>query len=247
MPPNPYYNRILFKPIHPRSNTSNETRKNRVYKMTHPENTIGPIETQKNRIYRILNKTKTKPKLTRNTRGMRNLISNHTLKKVDFSNMVTKSNTTQNFLQNEKNTRGKVNPKQWNSNLQSYVNSVRNYQNEFLSTVNQPTFNALTNTERNAVESISRFSEPKSNSYRRPYQKERFNVKGKWSTNENAVRNKARVNYGPKEAKMMANITAKYNNPIEMLDAVEALNLSDDMKEKFTNDITSMYSLYNSE
>ena len=217
MPPNPYYNRILFKPIHPRSNTSNETRKNRVYKMSHPGNTIGPIETRKNRVYKILHKNK--PKLTRNTRGMRNLISNHSLKKVDFSNMVTKSNTTQSFLQNEKNTRGKVNIMIQNFNNNEYNSELRN----------------------------SRLSGYMSNSYTRPYQKERFNVKGKWSTNENAVRNKARVNYGPKEAKMMANLTANYNNPIEMLDAVEALNLSDDMKEKFTNDIISMYSLYNSE
>ena len=219
MPPNSYYNRILFKPIHPRTIQSNETRKNRVYKMSHPGNTIGPIETQKNRIYRNRLLNKTKRKLTRNTRGNRYLIPKHTPKRVDFSSIINGSNASRGFLQNEKNTRGKVN----------FMN---------------PNLNV---NESNSYLISSRFSRPMSNSYTRPYGREKFNVKRKWSTNDNAVRNKSRVNYGPKEAKMMANITSIYNNPLEMLDAVEALNLSDDMKEKFTNDITLMYNLYNSE
>ena len=39
----------------------------------------------------------------------------------------------------------------------------------------------------------------------------------------------------------MANLTAQYNDPADMMVAVEGLNLSNNMKNKFRENIASMY------
>jgi hypothetical protein len=40
---------------------------------------------------------------------------------------------------------------------------------------------------------------------------------------------------------MMANLTAQYNNPEDMMVAVENLNLDDNVKQQFMLNIASMY------
>ena len=70
---------------------------------------------------------------------------------------------------------------------------------------------------------------------------ENRNEKRKWATNEEARVERKRANFGPREAKMMANLVAKYNTQNEMLDALNDLNLTSNMKHKFFMDILMKY------
>ena len=162
---------------------------------------------------------------------------NNTLPKarsLEFSNMVTANNGSTRKIQNNKNTlRGKIpaftqveKPSMFNfSFLNPFAKEKKAeaaaYQNDFVE---------------------SRKSVPKSTTYTNFFTIENRKEKRKWATNEQAQAERKKVNKGPREAKMMANLVAKYNSQDDMLDAVEGLNLSDNMKLKFRLNI---YQLYN--
>lgn len=153
---------------------------------------------------------KKKPALTRQ-KGSRNLIHNFGLKRFRFN---------KNAAANNKNTRGKVLPREWPANLQPLLPNARKYSNYAISQLTNEEFNEMTPNEQNFITSVSRFSGPFSETYHRPF---------------------FRGDYGPEEAKMMANLTAQYNNPEDMMVAVENLNLNDNVKQQFMLNIASMY------
>jgi len=191
--------------------------------------------TRKNRVELM----KTQPVSSKGTLkrqfGNRN-IYRLTKKKIHFSN------NTKNY---NENTRGKVYnlplpvPENWNHSPEY----VRNHSNTILQQLNHHNFNNIRANEQDLALSLSRLSGPMSTNYKKPYGKERFNVKRKWLTNENAVRNRARVNYGKKEAKMMANLSATYNTPLQMLNAVDRLPITQQMKSLFKQDIRSKFEI----
>lgn len=170
-----------------------------------------PTMTRRNRVNMLL---KAKPTLKRQN-GSRNLMKKHGLQAFGFSNNTKKNN---------QNTRGLAKPRQWPANLQEFLPNVRAQPGMVMNALTQEKFNAMDPNEQSFMESISRFSEPGSKSYTRPY---------------------AKGNFGPKEAKMMANLTAQYNNPADMMVAVEGLNLNNSMKRKFMMNIASMYRNFN--
>jgi hypothetical protein len=88
----------------------------------------------------------------------------------------------------------------------------------------------------------SRKSVPKGTGYTKFFTIENRKEKRKWATNEQAQAERKKVNFGPREAKIMANLVAKYNSQDDMINAIEGLNVSDDMKLKFRLNI---YQLYN--
>jgi hypothetical protein len=143
--------------------------------------------------------------------GSRNLIKKYGLKTFGFSNNTKKNN---------QNTRGFSRHRAWPNGLEVNRPALKIQANRIMNELTQEKFNAMDPIEKEVIESVSRFSGPGSVNYVRPY------FKG---------------NFGPKEAKMMANLTAQYNNPEDMMVAVEQLNLSNNMKRKFMLNIASMY------
>ena len=143
--------------------------------------------------------------------GSRNLIKKYGLKTFGFSNNTKKNN---------QNTRGFSRYRAWPNSMEGFRPNAKAQANLVMNKLTQEKFNAMDPNEKEVMESISRFSGPGSVNYVRPY------FKG---------------NFGPKEAKMMANLTAQYNNPEDMMVAVEQLNLSNNMKRKFMLNIASMY------
>ena len=212
--------------------------------------------TRRNRVNRML-QNKKKPGLTRQ-KGSRNLLHTYGLKRFRFSNNTTANN---------KNTRAKVLPRDWPANVknlgelkeksnliisgltQEQRNQLTPAQRKSLENNMQKEFNELSPGHQNLVTSVSRFSGPFSMNYQRPFTNEntdrftgiRRRMGRKWATNKEAREGKRRVNYGPEEAKMMANLTAQYNNPEDMMVAVANLNLNDNVKEQFMMNIASMY------
>jgi len=144
-------------------------------------------------------------------KGSRNLMKNYGLKAFGFS---------KNTKKNNQNTRGFSGYRQWPNSLEEFRPKARAQANMVMNELTQEKFNAMDPNEKEVMESISRFSGPFSTTYASPYQ---------------------RGNFGPKEAKIMANLTAQYNNPEDMMVAVEQLNLSNNMKKKFMYNIASMY------
>jgi len=143
--------------------------------------------------------------------GSRNLIKKYGLKTFGFSN---------NTKNNNKNTRGFSRRREWPNSMEGFRANAKNQANLVMNKLTQEKFNAMDPNEKEVMESISRFSGPLSGTYVRPY---------------------ARGNFGPKEAKIMANLTAQYNDPADMMVAVESQNLSNNMKNKFRENIASMY------
>ena len=159
----------------------------------------------------------TKPKqMLKRQNGSRNLVKKYGIKKtLAFSNNTKKNN---------QNTRGFSRYRAWPNSLEEFRSNAKDQANMVMNKLTQEKFNAMDPNERAVMESISRFSGPGSVNYVRPY------VKG---------------NFGPEEAKLMANLTAQYNDPADMMVAVEGLNLSNNMKRKFMMNIASMYQNFN--
>ena len=143
--------------------------------------------------------------------GSRNLIKKYGLKTFGFSNNTKKNN---------QNTRGFSRYRAWPNSLEKFRSNSKAQANMVMNKLTQEKFNAMDPNEKEVMESISRFSGPFSGTYVRPY---------------------AKGNFGPKEAKIMAYLTAKYNDPADMMVAVESQNLSNNMKNKFRENIASMY------
>ena len=154
---------------------------------------------------------KNKATLTRQ-KGSRNLLHNYGIKMLRFN---------KNAATNNKNTRGRRAPlKQWPENIRNNIPELMAKSNTIISDISQKKFNRLDPEQKNLVESIYRFSGPMSSNYIPPYE---------------------RGQYGPREAKMMANLTAQYNEPEDMFMAVDKLNLDDRTKQQFMYNIASMY------
>jgi len=157
-----------------------------------------------------------KPKPTlKRQNGSRNLMRKYGLQAFGFSNNTKKNN---------QNTRGFSRYRAWPNSLEEFRSNSKAQANMVMNKLTQEKFNAMDPNEKVVMELISRFSGPGRVNYRRPY---------------------ARGNFGPKEAKLMANLTAKYNDPADMMVAVEGLNLSNNMKRKFMMNIASMYQNFN--
>jgi len=178
--------------------------------------------TRKNRINRMLAKPKiVRQNATRNLiknkskltrqKGSKNLFHNYGLKRFRFN---------KNAAVNNKNTRGKAPRKQWAENIQNLMPEVRAKSNTIISNITQKKFNRMDPEQQNLVESIYRFSGPMSSNYIPAFQ---------------------RGEYGPREAKMMANLTAQYNEPEDMFMAVNKLNLDNRTKQQFMYNIAAMY------
>jgi hypothetical protein len=161
---------------------------------------------------------------------------NNTLAKartLQFSNTVTANNGSTRKLRNNKNTRGQV-----HAFTQVEKPSMFNF--SFLNPFAKEKKAEAAAYQKHLVE--SRKSVPKSNTYTKFFTTENRKEKRKWATNEQAQAERKKVNFGPREAKMMANLVAKYNSKDDMIEAIEGLNVSDDMKLKFRSNI---YQLYN--
>ena len=161
---------------------------------------------------------------------------NNTLPKarsLEFSNMVTANNGSTRKIRNNKNTRGQL-----HAFTQVEKPSMFNF--SFLNPFAKEKKAEAAAYQNDLVE--SRKSVPKSTTYTNFFTIQNRKEKRKWATSEEAQAERKKVNKGPREAKMMANLVAKYNSQDDMLDAVEGLNLSDNMKLKFRLNI---YQLYN--
>lgn len=150
--------------------------------------------------------------------GNRNLTRSIMKPKLRFSN------NTKNYNQN---TRGKVFRKSLEIpyELSHHTeNELKNHSNNILALVNNSPvpFNNMKPGDQAFIESLSRVSGPMSTNYRRPYYK--------------GV-------YGPKNAKIMANLSAKYNSPFQMLNAVDRLPISQQMKSLFKQNIRSQFNI----
>lgn len=150
--------------------------------------------------------------------GNRNLTRSIMKPKLRFSN------NTKNYNQN---TRGKVFRKSLEIpyELSHHTeNELKNHSNNILALVNNSpvSFNNMKPGDQAFIESLSRVSGPMSTNYRRPYYK--------------GV-------YGPKNAKIMANLSAKYNSPFQMLNAVDRLPISQQMKSLFKQNIRSQFNI----
>ena len=154
---------------------------------------------------------------------------------LQFSNMVTANNGSTRKIQNNKNTlRGKI-----PAFTQVEKPSMFNF--SFLNPFAKQKKAEAAAYQNDLVE--SRKSVPKSTTAMSFFgTSENRKEKRKWATSEEAQAGRVKVNFGPREAKMMANLVAKYNSQDDMLDAVEGLNLSDNIKLKFRLNI---YQLYN--
>ena len=154
---------------------------------------------------------------------------------LQFSNMVTANNGSTRKIQNNKNTlRGKI-----PAFTQVEKPSMFNF--SFLNPFAKQKKAEAAAYQNDLVE--SRKSVPKSTTYTKFFgTSENRKEKRKWATSEEAQAGRVKVNFGPREAKMMANLVAKYNSQDDMLDAVEGLNVSDNIKLKFRLNI---YQLYN--
>jgi hypothetical protein len=178
-----------------------------------------------------------------NNNTLRNEINNSlnaTLPKartLRFSNMVTANNGSTRKLRNNKNTRGQIHAFT-QVKKPSMFTSMFNF--NFLNPFAKQKKAEAAAYQYDLVE--SRKSVPKNNSYMKFFTVENRKEKRKWATNEQAQAERKRVNFGPREAKIMANLVAKYNSEDELLYALEGLNLSDDIKSKFRLNI---YQLYN--
>jgi len=161
---------------------------------------------------------------------------NNTLPKartLQFSNTVTANNGSTRKLRNNKNTRG-----QGHAFTEVKKPSMFNF--SFLNPFAKQKKAEAAAYQNNLVE--SRKSVPKGTGYTKFFAAENRKEKRKWATNEQAQAERKKVNFGPREAKMMANLVAKYNSQDDMINAIEGLNVSDDMKLKFRLNI---YQLYN--
>ena len=161
---------------------------------------------------------------------------NNTLPKertLAFSNTVTANNGSTRKLRNNKNTRG-----QGHAFTEVKKPSMFNF--SFLNPFAKEKKAEAAAYQNDLVE--SRKSVPKSNTYGKLFTIENRKEKRKWATNEQAQAERKKVNFGPREAKIMANLVAKYNSQDDMLEAIKGLNVSDDMKFKFRMNI---YQLYN--
>jgi len=161
---------------------------------------------------------------------------NNTLPKartLQFSNTVTANNGSTRKLRNNKNTRG-----QGHAFTEVKKPSMFNF--SFLNPFAKQKKAEAAAYQNDLVE--SRKSVPKSNTYGKLFTIENRKEKRKWATNEQAQAERKKVNFGPREAKIMANLVAKYNSQDDMLEAIKGLNVSDDMKFKFRMNI---YQLYN--
>lgn len=153
-----------------------------------------------------------------------------------FSNMVTANNGSTRKLRNNKNTRGQLHAFT-QVKKPSMFSSMFNF--SFLNPFAKQKKAEAAAYQYNLVE--SRKSVPKNNTARSFFTVENRNEKRKWATNEEARVERKRANFGPREAKMMANLVAKYNTQNEMLDALNDLNLNSNMKHKFFLDILMKY------
>lgn len=160
---------------------------------------------------------------------------NNTLPKarnLQFSNTVTANNGSTRKLRNNKNTRGQV-----HAFTQVEKPSMFNF--SFLNPFAKEKKTDAAAYQNNLVE--SRKSVPKSNTAISFFTTENRKEKRKWATNEQAQAERKKVNFGPREAKIMANLVAKYNSQDDMIDAVKDLNLNKSMKHKFYMDILFKY------
>ena len=153
-----------------------------------------------------------------------------------FSNMVTANNGSTRKLRNNKNTRGQLHAFT-QVKKPSMFSSMFNF--SFLNPFAKQKKAEAAAYQYDLVE--SRKSVPKNNTAMSFFTAENRNEKRKWATNEEARVERKRANFGPREAKMMANLVAKYNTQNEMLDALNDLNLTSNMKHKFFMDILMKY------
>jgi hypothetical protein len=153
-----------------------------------------------------------------------------------FSNMVTANNGSTRKLRNNKNTRGQLHAFT-QVKKPSMFSSMFNF--SFLNPFAKQKKAEAAAYQYDLVE--SRKSVPKNNTARSFFTVENRNEKRKWATNEEARVERKRANFSPREAKMMANLVAKYNTQNEMLDALNDLNLTSNMKHKFFLDILMKY------
>ena len=207
-------------------------------------NRVNQAVSTKNRLNQYINRLKSKSSTRKemknainrniNIRGRLNGALPPT-KILQFSNTVTANNGSTRKIQNNKNTlRGKT-----HAFTQAVKPSIFNF--SFLNPfARQKKANAA--AYQNELRE-SRKSVPKSTTYTKFFgTSENRKEKRKWATSEEAQAGRVKVNFGPREAKMMANLVAKYNSQDDMLDAVEGLNISDNIKLKFRLNI---YQLYN--
>ena len=118
-----------------------------------------------------------------------------------------------------KNTRRTVRMKQWPMSVQRAINEAK-LKNDPLSKLTTENYNKMKPAQQNLVRSISRLSGPMRKNYLRPYRL---------------------GNYGSNEAKLMANLTAHYNTPRNMMIALNSMNLENSIKNKMLYNIASMY------
>jgi hypothetical protein len=124
-----------------------------------------------------------------------------------------------NNTRGNKNTRRAVRVKQWPPTVQRAINEAM-LKNDPLSKLTQKNYNSMSPSQQNLIQTMSRLSGPMSRTYQRPYRL---------------------GNYGSNEAKLMANLTAHYNTPREMMIALNSMNLNNNIKNRMLYNIASLY------
>lgn len=171
--------------------------------------------TRKNRVELMKSPPVTRKRSLSRQEGNRNLSRYMTKKEFRFSN------NTKNY---NENTRGKVNslplplPENWPYSAEYSIH----HSNNILKLLNEHNYaTSIRPNQKEFVETLSRLSGPSSRRFR-PW------PKGKYEKNN---------------AKMMANLSAMYNDPQEMLKAVDSLQTSEYKKGLFKKNIRSMFEI----